>query len=174
MKNKYYPFLSFYQTIPFHIIILFIAWSFIVATVFGSEAGKATTSQFIRVVADKVKKDVKDDLVFSGKVYVYNVEWEIRGTGGTLNEEIDKSQIIRVTGNPAVIETKTHSQYGKSIGSATELTLYLADDKLVLKGNAQFDSQSESLRANLIYYDIATRSMKTDGSRVKFISEKRD
>ena len=50
----------------------------------------------------------------------------------------------------------------------------MAADKLELKGNAQFDSKSESLRANLIYYDISTRRMKTKGSRVKFISDKKD
>ena len=49
--------------------------------------------------------------------------------------------------------------------------LHLAADRLELVGNAKFDSKSQSLRANVIYYDINTRSMKTKGSRVKFISE---
>ena len=43
--------------------------------------------------------------------------------------------------------------------------------RIGLIGNAKFDSKAESLRADVIYYDINTRSMKTKGSRVKFISE---
>ena len=66
---------------------------------------------------------------------------------------------------------KRQSQYGSSYGSAKKLTLDLAADRLELVGNAKFDSKSQSLRANVIYYDINTRSMKTMGSRVKFISE---
>ncbi len=171
MRNKYYSFLTFDKTFLFLIMSLFNALNLTVLAVFASEAGTAINSQAIRVVADKVKKDVDDGLVFSGKVNVYNVEWVVRGASGTLYEEIGKSQIIRITGDPAVIETKAHSQYGKSFGSAKELTLDLATDKLELKGNAQFNSQSESLRANEIYYDITTGSMKTKGSRVKFISD---
>ena len=174
MKNKYYPFLTFDQTFLFFIILVFIAWNFMAANSFASESEATIRSQVIRVVADKVKKDVNDGLIFSGKVIVYNEEWEVRGANGTLHEEIDKSQIIKVAGNPAVIETKAHSQYGRSLGSAKELILYLAADKLELKGNAQLNSKSESLRANLIYYDISTRRMKTKGSRVKFISDKKD
>ena len=74
-------------------------------------------------------------------------------------------------GNPAEIKTTAQSQYGSSYGSAKTLTLDLAVDRLELIGNAKFDSKSQSLRANVIYYDINTRSMKTKGSRVKFISE---
>ena len=171
MKNKYYSFLPFDKTFLLLIMLPFFVSDVLLVRVLASEVRTSTNSKAIKLIADKVRRDANDRLIFSGKVSVYNAEWEIHGTKGVLDEKIGKSQVIRVTGNPAEIETTTQSQYGSSYGSAKTLTLDLAADRLELVGNAKFDSKSQSLRANVIYYDINTRSMKTKGSRVKFISE---
>ena len=171
MKNKYYSFLPFDKTFLCLIMLMFFINNVILIRVLASELRSSTNSQAIKLVADKVKRDINNRLVFSGQVSVYNSEWEIHGAKGVLGEKIGKSQIIRVMGNPAEIKTTAQSQYGSSFGSAKELTLDLAVDKIELIGNAKFDSKSQSLRADVIYYDINTRSMKTKGSRVKFISE---
>lgn len=156
----------------FIIMLLFFVIDVLLIKVFASEVKTSTNPQAISLIADKVKRDVNERLVFSGEVSVSSAEWKIRGAKGILDEKIGKLKTIKVMGNPAEIETTTQSQYGSSIGSAKELTLDLAADKLELTGNAKFDSESQSLRADKIYYDITTRSMKTKGSRVKFISEK--
>ncbi len=175
MKNQYYSFLPLHKTFfPFIIMTLFFASDVLLIRVFAVEMNMPANSRALRLVADKVKRDINDRLVFSGKVSVYHAEWKIHGVKGILDEKPGESQIIKVMGNPAEIETTTQSQYGSSFGSAKELTLDLAADKLELTGNAKFDSESQSLRANIIYYDIPTRSMKTKGSRVKFISERRN
>ena len=100
------------------------------------------------------------------------MEWQINGDHGILKGGLDESKEIIVTGNPAVVKTNTQSRFGKSLGSAKTLILRLEDDRLELTGNAQFESNSERLKADVIYFDMTTRSMKTTGSRIKFVSRK--
>ena len=151
--------------------ILFVS----VITSFGMGATEGlfkTNKSAIRVVAETVKKTLNEELIFKGSVSVYNKGWQINGDHGVLKGGLGGSKELIVTGNPAFVETESQSSFGKSLGSAKMLILSLEDDKLELKGNAEFESQSERLKADVIYFDMTTRSLKTKGSRIKFFSSK--
>ncbi len=172
MTLKFYSFFNIDKTFKWFAIILFCGLNLDILDACAVEAKKEHSANEIRIKADSVVKKPDEKLIFKGKVSIFGDEWQISGDFGILKGAIDNSDEIIINGNPAIIKTDIHSQFGESLGSAEQLILDLRNNKLELVGKARYESNSKILAAEKIFYDLKTRGAKTKGSRIKFVSDR--